>query len=95
MLVAWRYRKRDSLVQSFDPRAWIIFFICFLCSTLCFWDIRYLSFFLLIALISVFTSGIRWNEMASSASEPLTPHKSACSHDYHTNKNSPKSPESF
>jgi energy-coupling factor transport system permease protein len=64
MLVAWRYRKRDSLVQSFDPRAWIIFFICFLGSTLCFWDIRYLSFFLLIALISVFTSGIRWNEMA-------------------------------
>jgi ABC-type cobalt transport system, permease component CbiQ and related transporters len=64
MLVTWRYRNRGSLLQSFDPRAWIIFFICFLCSTLCFWDFRYLCFFLLIAVVSIFISGIRWNEMA-------------------------------
>jgi energy-coupling factor transport system permease protein len=64
MLVAWRYRKRDSLLQGFDPRAWIIFFLCFLGSTLCFWDFRYLLLFFGIALLSVFTSGIRWNEMA-------------------------------
>jgi len=66
MLVAWRYRKRDSLLQSFDPRAWIIFFLCFLGSTLCFWDFRYLSFFFLIAIVSIFTSGIRWHEMAKA-----------------------------
>lgn len=66
MLVAWRYRKRDSLLQSFDPRAWIIFFLCFLGSTLCFWDFRYLCFFLFIALFSIFTSGIRWHEMAKA-----------------------------
>lgn len=64
MLVTWRYRKRDSFLQSFDPRAWIIFFCCFLASTLFFWDFRYLCFFLIIALASIFTSGIRWNEMA-------------------------------
>ena len=64
MLVTWRYRKRDSLIQSFDPRAWIIFFTSFLASTLLFWDVRYLSFFLAIALITVFTSGIRWREMS-------------------------------
>jgi energy-coupling factor transport system permease protein len=63
MLVTWRYRKRKSLIQSFDPRAWIIFFLFFMASTLCFWDIRFLGFFLAIALITVFTSGVRWNEM--------------------------------
>jgi energy-coupling factor transport system permease protein len=66
MIVAWRYRKRDSLLQSFDPRAWVIFFMCFLASTLCFWDIRFLAFFFLIALVTIFTSGIRWNEMAKA-----------------------------
>jgi energy-coupling factor transport system permease protein len=44
MLVTWRYRQRNSLVQSFDPRAWIIFFLCF------------------IALVSILTSGITWQE---------------------------------
>ncbi len=63
MLVTWRYRERKSLIQSFDPRAWIIFFGCFLASTLFFWDLRYLSFFLLLALITLFTSGIRWKEI--------------------------------
>lgn len=65
MLVTWRYRKRaKSLIQSFDPRAWIIFYACFLCSTLCFWDLRFLLFFLAIALLFVLTSGIRWHEMS-------------------------------
>ena len=56
MLVTWRYRKRSSLIQSFDPRAWFIFYACFLVSTLLFWDLRYLAFFLAIALFFVFTS---------------------------------------
>jgi energy-coupling factor transport system permease protein len=64
MLVTWRYRKRKSLIQYFDPRAWIIFYACFLVSTLLFWDLRVLSFFLVIALVVVFTSGIQWHEMA-------------------------------
>ena len=64
MLVTWRYRKRKSLIQSFDPRAWLIFFACFLASTLFFWDLRYLAFFLGLALITVFTSGITWKEMS-------------------------------
>jgi len=64
MLVAWRYKKRNSLLQSFDPRAWIIFFCCFLASTLFFWDFRYLLFFFALALCSVFTSGIPWKDMS-------------------------------
>jgi energy-coupling factor transport system permease protein len=64
MLVTWRYRKRNSLIQSFDPRAWVIFYGCFLVSTFLFWDLRLLLFFLGIAVFSVLTSGIRWHEMA-------------------------------
>ncbi len=64
MLVSWRYRARNSLIQNLDPRASLIFFACFLVSTLCFWDVRFLLFFLAVALFFVFTSGIRWKEMS-------------------------------
>src|SRR5574341_1300853 len=64
MLVAWRYRKRArSLIQWFDPRAWIIFYLCFLFSTLAFWDVRYLLPFFIISLIVALTSRVRWHEM--------------------------------
>ena len=63
MLVTWRYRKRKSLIQSFDPRAWIIFYACFVASSLFFWDLRFLVPLLVIALVVVFTSGIKWREM--------------------------------
>ncbi|MEW6568098.1 MAG: energy-coupling factor transporter transmembrane component T [Chloroflexota bacterium] len=63
MLVTWRYRKRRSLIQSFDPRAWIIFYLCFIGTTVMFWDVRFLLVLLGMALIAVFTSGIHWREM--------------------------------
>lgn len=63
MLVTWRYRQRNSLLQSFDPRAWLIFFACFMVGTLLFWDVRYLLFFLAIAIASVIASRIEWREM--------------------------------
>jgi energy-coupling factor transport system permease protein len=62
MLVAWRYRKRKSIIQWFDPRAWVIFYACFLASTLAFWDIRFLLFFFVIALLTLFNSGVTWKE---------------------------------
>ena len=62
MLVAWKYRKRRSIIQWFDPRAWLIFFACFLVSTLAFWDIRFLLFFFSIALFVLFNSGVKWKE---------------------------------
>lgn len=64
MLVAWRYVQRNSLLQSFDPRAWIIFFGCFLAGTVIFWDFRFLLFFFAIALLFVFTSRIPWKDMS-------------------------------
>ncbi len=63
MLVAWRYRKRKSLIQWFDPRAWIIFYGCFLFSTLSFWDVRFLLPFFAMAMLVLFTSGIQWREI--------------------------------
>lgn len=64
MLVTWRYRDRQSLLQSFDPRAFLIFYACYLGSTLVFWDFRYLCFFLLIAIAALLASRVRWQEMA-------------------------------
>jgi energy-coupling factor transport system permease protein len=63
MLITWRYRKRKSLIQSFDPRAWIIFYACFLASSLFSWDLRFLTPLFVIALVVVLTSGIKWREM--------------------------------
>jgi energy-coupling factor transport system permease protein len=63
MLVTWRYRDRHSFLQSFDSRAWIIFYCCFLASTLMFWDLRYLAFFLALSLLSLYASRIQLKEM--------------------------------
>lgn len=63
MLVSWRYRQRNSLIQSFDPRAFWIFYACFMASTLSIWDIRLLSVYMLIALVFVLTSRIPFREM--------------------------------
>jgi energy-coupling factor transport system permease protein len=64
MLVAWRYRKRKSLIQWFDPRAWLIFYLCFLFSTLATWDIRILAPFFVIAMVWILTSGLKWKEVS-------------------------------
>ncbi len=63
MLVTWRYKPRKSLIQSFDPRAWIIFYGCFLASTVLFWDFRYQTALFIITAITVATSGIKFSEM--------------------------------
>ncbi len=63
MLVTWRYRPRKSLIQWFNPRAWIIFYACFLVCTLFFWDLRFLAFFFVTSLFVLFTSGVTWKEM--------------------------------
>ena len=63
MLVTWRYKPRKSLIQSFDPRAWLIFYTCFLACTVLFWDLRYQAALFLITLVTILTSGIKFNEM--------------------------------
>lgn len=64
MLVPWRYRERkNSFIQQFDPRAWLIFYACFLFATLSFWDVRYLLPFWIIAIFVLLTSGVKWHEI--------------------------------
>ena len=63
MLVTWRYKPRKSLIQSFDPRAWIIFYACFLAATVLFWDFRYQAALFILTMITVLTSGIKFSEM--------------------------------
>lgn len=63
MLVTWRYRIRKSIIQFFDPRAWIIFYASFIAATVLFWDVRYLLFFFIIALLVVFNADVSWKEM--------------------------------
>jgi energy-coupling factor transport system permease protein len=64
MLVTWRYRFRNSLIQSFDPRAWLIFYACFLGSSLMFWDVRYLAVIFIIAVFWVINARVSWQEMS-------------------------------
>jgi len=63
VLVAWRYRPRNSFIQSFDPRAWLIFYACFMVATLSFWDVRFLLPLFAIALCALLTSGVKWREV--------------------------------
>ena len=63
MLVTWRYRKRRSLIQWFDPRAWLIFYACFMVAVLFFWDLRFLTPLLILALFALATSGVQWREV--------------------------------
>jgi len=63
MLVSWRYRHRPgSVVQALDPRAWMIFFACFLVTTVMTWDLRLLLPLLGIALFFIFTSRLTWRD---------------------------------
>ena len=63
MLVAWKFRKRRSIIQWFDPRAWLTFYGCFFMSILGFWDIRFLLFFFAISMLALFNSGVTWHEV--------------------------------
>ena len=51
------------MIQSFDPRKWIIFYGCFLASTVLFRDFRYQAVLFIITAITVATSGIKFSEM--------------------------------
>jgi energy-coupling factor transport system permease protein len=53
MLVTWRYRERDTIIQRFDPRTRIIFMLCAMFSIIQFWDLR---FVLIITILSLATA---------------------------------------
>jgi len=62
MLVAWKYRKRDTIIQRLDPRARIIFMLSMLFSVIQFWDLRVSLLFLALALAQFFLAKLTWRE---------------------------------
>lgn len=41
MLIAWKYRERDTFIQRLDPRARLIFMLCLTLATWLLWDLRW------------------------------------------------------
>jgi len=62
MLVTWKYKERNTLVQRLDPRARWIFLLAVLFSAIQFWDIRFLLFFFVISLAHFFMCKLTWKE---------------------------------
>ena len=62
MLIAWRYRERNTIIQRLDPRARIIFMLTMLFSIIQFWDMRILLAFLGVALLQCFLAKLTWRE---------------------------------
>jgi energy-coupling factor transport system permease protein len=62
MLIAWRYRERDTIIQRLDPRARIIFMLAMLFSIIQFWDFRIMLFFLGIAMFQYALAKLTWRE---------------------------------
>ncbi|MBI9043713.1 MAG: energy-coupling factor transporter transmembrane protein EcfT [Anaerolineaceae bacterium] len=62
MVVSFGYRPRKSFIEKFDPRARWIFSIVSLFTIVNFWDIRFLSYFLAIAILQYLLSNLTWKE---------------------------------
>jgi energy-coupling factor transport system permease protein len=62
MLIAWRYRERNTIIQRLDPRARIIFMLAFLFSIIQFWDVRILLLFLGVAALEYGLARLTWRE---------------------------------
>jgi energy-coupling factor transport system permease protein len=62
MLIAWRYRERDTIIQRLDPRARILFMLAMLFSIIQFWDLRFMLIFLGISLIYFRLAKLTWRE---------------------------------
>jgi len=62
VLIAWRYRERDTIIQRLDPRARIIFMLTMLFSIIQFWDLRIELLFLGIAVLQYALARLTWRE---------------------------------
>jgi energy-coupling factor transport system permease protein len=62
MLVSFSYHDRHSLVEKIDPRARWIFSILVMFAITLFWDIRFLLFFLALALGQYYLARLTWKE---------------------------------
>ncbi|MCA9985105.1 MAG: energy-coupling factor transporter transmembrane protein EcfT [Anaerolineales bacterium] len=62
MLVTWRYKERDTIIQRLDPRTRLIFMLCMMFALVQFWDLRFILFFLALALLQMVLARLTWEE---------------------------------
>jgi len=62
MLVTWKYRERNTIIQRLDPRARLIFMLCMLFSIIQFWDLRVMVLFLAISLGQIVLARLTFRE---------------------------------
>jgi len=62
MLIAWRYRERNTIIQRLDPRARLIFMLAMLFSIIQFWDLRIMLIFLGAGILQYALARLTWRE---------------------------------
>lgn len=65
MLVAWKYRPRNTIIQRLDPRSRLIFLACLFAafSIAQIWDIRLLLPLFALSLVLYFLARIEWRDI--------------------------------
>jgi energy-coupling factor transport system permease protein len=65
MLVAWKYRQRDTFIQRLDPRARLIFLGCMFAAFAVaqIWDVRFLVPLFIMTLVLFFLARIEWQDI--------------------------------
>ncbi len=65
MLVTWKYRQRDTFIQSLDPRARLTFMACLILaiSATDVWDVRLLLPVFLLSMTLYFMARIEWRDV--------------------------------
>lgn len=62
MIVAWKYKERGTFFQKIDPRARLIILGVLLFTIINFWDIRYLLFYFVLAVVQFSSSRVTFRE---------------------------------
>ena len=62
MLITWKYKERNTIIQRLDPRARVVFLLCAMVAIMQFWDLRYIAFFLLLGVVQIILSKLSWHE---------------------------------
>jgi len=62
MLISWRYKYRNSIMDKIDPRSRWIFSFAFLLSVTMFWNASFLAFFFILAIIWYLFGRVSWRE---------------------------------
>ena len=62
MIVAWKYKERGTFFQKIDPRARLIILGVLLFTIINFWDIRFLLFYFVLAVVQFTSSRVTFRE---------------------------------